>query len=499
MIPAEEETTLRGITNLGAFVEHARTHEDLLDIARPANPYLEIAALARATDGGPAALFSNVVGHPGQRIISNVFGSRARIARICDVHPDYLPRYLADAASQPIPTKTVSDAPSQAKVITDHIDLFKAVPLTQQTKEDAGYVITGGLAIVRDPETGAFNGSYHRMRVLDKDRTCITIQAGRHLLEIARKFRKRGINQVPITVNIGAGPAVLLACSGSTQQTLTPLGYDELAFAGALQQEPVTIVKAITQPEAWSIGEAELVLEGHIDTTQLVSEEDSGQDGVKGMMPEAGGYMGRAWRVWEFQVTAITHRPNYIYWFPLAVNAETTNLMALPAEASVYDACRRIGPRVFDTCQALQGMRGCLGMVIRINRKSFRDEGLQNNLAFGALSAHSDLGWVIAVDHDIDIGNADDVLWAAVTRGDLKDRLMLSPKAKVSGMLAEGDAAGTGRKVYIDATAPFAHADRYQRGRFEAVDLREWLGPEAARRVTSQQSDYVKSLLSRGY
>ena len=33
----------------------------------------------------------------------------------------------------------------------------------------------------------------------------------------------------------------------------------------------------------------------------LTSEEDSGQDGVKGMMPEAGGYMGRAWKVWEFQ------------------------------------------------------------------------------------------------------------------------------------------------------------------------------------------------------
>jgi 4-hydroxy-3-polyprenylbenzoate decarboxylase len=490
---------LRAITHMQAFVEHARAHDDLLEIAKPANPYLEVAALARATDGGPAALFTNVVGHPGRRIVSNVFGNRARIARMCGVHPDYLPRYLADAALHPVASVVTREAPCQATVITQDIDLFRAVPLTQQTREDAGYVITGGIALVRDPDTGEFNASYHRMRVLDRDRTCITIQAGRHLLEIARKFRKKGVNQVPITVNVGAGPAVLLACSGSTQQTLTPLGYDELGFAGALQQEPVTIAAAVTQPGAWAIGEAELVLEGFIDTTQLVSEEDSGQDGVKGMMPEAGGYMGRAWRVWEFKVTAITHRPDYVYWFPLAVNAETTNLMALPAEASVFDACRRISPRVFDTCQALQGMRGCLGMVIRIQRKSFRDEGLQNNLAFGALSAHSDLGWVIAVDHDIDIGSADDVLWAAITRGDMKDRLMLSPKAKVSGMLAEGDAAGTGRKVYIDATAPFQNADRYQRGRFETVDLREWLGEAAARTVAAQQSDYVKSLLSRGY
>ena len=383
---------MRGIVNLGAFVEQARRDGDLLEIDRPASPYLEIAAVARATDGGPAVLFRNVVGHPGRSVLTNVFGDRRRIARMCGVHPDYLPRHLADAARSPIPSAAVRDVPCQAVAVTTGIDIAKTVPITQQTRDDAGYVITGGLVLARDPETGAFNGSYHRMRVLSANTTCMTIQAGRHLLEIARKFKKAGRNQVPVTVNIGAGPATLLACSGSTQQTLTPMGYDELGFAGALQGEPVSIAPALTQPDAWSIGESELVLEGYIDTTQLASEEDSGQDGAKGMMPEAGGYMGRAWKVWTFTVTAITHRPDYHYWFPLAINAETTHLMGLPAEASVYDACRRISPRVFDTCQVLQGMRGCLGMVIRINRKSFRDEGLQNNLAFGALSAHSDMG-----------------------------------------------------------------------------------------------------------
>jgi 4-hydroxy-3-polyprenylbenzoate decarboxylase len=490
---------MRGITSLAGFVKQARQHHDLLEITRPADPYLEIAAVARATDGGPAVLFKNVTGHPGRSIISNIFGSRQRIARLCGVEADYLPRYMADAVLAPIPSVEVKEAPSQKNSRTTGVDLFAAVPVTQQTAEDAGYAITGGLVLARDPETGAFNGSYHRMRVLSKDRTCITIQAGRHLLEIARKFRRQGRNQIPISVNIGAGPAVLLACSGSTQQTLTPFGYDELGFAGALQGEPVGVVPSLTQPGAWSLAEAELVLEGSIDTTQLVSEEDSGQDGVKGMMPEAGGYMGRAWKVWPFNITAITHRDDYVYWFPLAVNAETTNLMSLPAEASVYDACRRISPKLFDTCQVLQAMRGCLGVVIRINRKSYRDEGLQNNLAFGALSAHSDLGWVIAVDKDIDISNADDVLWSVITRGDMKDGLMLSPLAKVSGMLAEGDAAGTGHKVYIDATAPFRELERYQRGRFKGIDLDAWLGKEAAVGVRSQQSDYVKSLLARNF
>jgi len=312
---------MRGIPNLGAFVERSRRDGDLLEIDRPADPYLEVASVARATDGGPAVLFRNVTGHPGRTILTNVFGSRARIARMCGVHPDYLPRFLADAALAPVPSVEVKDAPSQKHAVVKDIDIAKAVPITQQTKDDAGYVITGGLVIAKDPETGAFNGSYHRMRVLSKDTTCMTIQAGRHLLEIARKYKKAGKNRVPVTVNVGAGPAVLLATSGSTQQTLTPMGYDELGFAGALQGEPVTIAPSLTQPGAWSLAEAELVLEGYIDMSQLASEEDSGQDGVKGMMPEAGGYMGRAWKVWTFTVTAITHREDYTYWFPLAINA----------------------------------------------------------------------------------------------------------------------------------------------------------------------------------
>jgi 4-hydroxy-3-polyprenylbenzoate decarboxylase len=81
----------------------------------------------------------------------------------------------------------------------------------------------------------------------------------------------------------------------------------------------------------------------------------------------------------------------------------------------------------------------------------------------------------------------------------MKDGMMLSPLAKVSGMLAEGSAAGLGRKVYIDATAPFAERERYTRGVFEAIDLGQWLGPEAAARVRERQSDYVKSLLVRRY
>lgn len=490
---------MKGITDIRALLERVEKDHDLIRIQREVDPVLELAAVVRATDMGPVILFDKIKDYPGRRVISNIFSDRSRIAAWCGVAPEYLPRFLADAAAHPVAPVEITDAPCQQEVLTKNINILETIPITKQTAQDAGYVITGGIVLARDPESGDFNSSYHRMRVLGPDSTCITIQAGRHLLEIVRKFRKQGQNKVPITVNIGAGPATLLACSGSTQQTLTPLGYDELGFAGALQEEAVRYVASRTQPGAWSFADGELALEGYIDTDRLVSEEDSGQDGVKPMMPEAGGYMGRAWKVWEFKVTAITHRRDYIYWVPLAINAETTSLMAMPAEASIFDACRRISPKVFDTCYVLPGMRGCLGVVLRINRKGFRDEGVQTNLLFGALSAHSDMGWVIAVDHDIDLMNADEVLWALITRTDLSNNIMITPKAKVSGMLSEGDAAGTGRKIAFDATASFKLRDRYERASFASVNLADWLSAAEVDRVRSQQSDYLKSMLRRGY
>lgn len=490
---------MKGITDIRSLLERVEQDRDLITIKREVDPVLELPAVVRATDMGPVILFDNVKGYPGRRVISNIFSDRSRIAAWCGVAPEYLPRFLADAAGHPIAPVETADAPCQQEVVTKNINILETVPLIKQTAEDAGYVITGGIVLARDPETGDFNSSYHRMRVLGPDTTCVTIQAGRHLLEIVRKFRKQGQTKVPVTVNIGAGPATLLACSGSTQQTLTPLGYDELGFAGAIQGEAVRYVAARTQPGAWSFADGELTLEGYIDTEKLVSEEDSGQDGVKAMMPEAGGYMGRAWRVWEFKVTAITHRRNYVYWAPLAINAETTSLMAMPAEASVFDACRRISPKVFDTCYALPGMRGCLGIVLRINRKGFRDEGVQTNLLFGALSAHSDMGWVIVVDKDIDLMNSDEVLWALITRTDLSNNIMITPKGKVSGMLSEGDAAGTGRKIAFDATAPFSSRDRYQRANFASMNLADWLTPSEVELVHSRQSDYLKSMLRRGH
>jgi UbiD family decarboxylase len=132
----------------------------------------------------------------------------------------------------PIASREVTDAACHDTTTTTGIDIHETISVTHQTEADAGYVITGGLALAHDPETGAFNGSYHRMRVLGKDRTCITVQAGRHLLGDRAQVPQAGQNRVPLTANVGAGPRTTTrgrwprqsSCSGaaSTRRSSPP-------------------------------------------------------------------------------------------------------------------------------------------------------------------------------------------------------------------------------------------------------------------------------------
>ena len=47
--------------------------------------------------------------------------------------------------------------------------------------EDAGRSITAGMVIVRDPDTGTYNASYHRLQLTGPGRTGVKLDYGRHL------------------------------------------------------------------------------------------------------------------------------------------------------------------------------------------------------------------------------------------------------------------------------------------------------------------------------
>jgi len=85
------------------------------------------------------------------------------------------------------------------------------------------------------------------------------------------KLRARGFKKLPCAVVLGAPPCVTFASVQKLPETL-----DELHVAGALVGAPINVVKAKTV-DLLVPAEAEIVIEGFIDTEYLEPEAPFGE------------------------------------------------------------------------------------------------------------------------------------------------------------------------------------------------------------------------------
>ena len=60
--------------------------------------------------------------------------------------------------------------------------------------------MTSGIVIAKDPETGVYNASYHRLQLLGPDRTGIKLDLGRHLRLAWERAKARNGRASPIVV-----------------------------------------------------------------------------------------------------------------------------------------------------------------------------------------------------------------------------------------------------------------------------------------------------------
>ena len=474
------------LTSMRKVIEWAEKRGELLTVDKEIDPVYDLAGFIAAMDGGPVLLFNKIKGYPGCRAISNLVGTRQRLADVVRATSiEYTGKAFLDLVKNPIPPKVVSHASCQENVITKDIDILKNVPVPTQTPRDAGRIITGGNVLVKVPGTDAFNISFHRMSVVGKDYTSIALSEFRHLTEIFLKARREK-KHVPVTVNIGGGIGTPITSAGTTTSSITPMGYDELGLMGAINGAPVEIVPAKTVEGAWSLAEAEWVLEGYL-TQELVHEEVHEEVGKHYFMGEYPGTLGFSWRTPKFQVTAITHRNQPIYYFPLATQIDALNMMALLTEANAYHACKIVNPEVFDTCFMLPAMRGYLGMVIRLNKRRASDDGFETSFLLSAAASSGELRWVIAVDQDVNLTDPNDVLWAMITRCDPKSDIW-TIRSGAAETEHTGE-SGMGSKALLDATVSWSSRKYLERARFPKVNLENWISKEKIAEIKAKQAN----------
>jgi 4-hydroxy-3-polyprenylbenzoate decarboxylase len=180
--------------DLRGFLELLEQRGQLRRITVPVDPDQEIAEIATRMmqAGGPALLFENVIGAT-MPIAVNVMGTVERVCWSMNVERPEELEQLGDKLAllyQPRPPKKFSQAVDFGKVLFDVVKAKPArelLPLCQQVvlkdeavdlnqipflkvyPGDAGKVLTLGLMITKDPETGIPNVGVYRLQLQSKN------------------------------------------------------------------------------------------------------------------------------------------------------------------------------------------------------------------------------------------------------------------------------------------------------------------------------------------
>ena len=116
----------------------------------PIDPHLEVAAVMKKLDGGPALLFSAVDGYD-MPVVGNLMSCQANCEAAFGIDFNGIREFVGRALGSPQPPVLVEKAPAQEHIHTDDIDLVRMLPALHHTAADAGRYVTAEIVIVRIP------------------------------------------------------------------------------------------------------------------------------------------------------------------------------------------------------------------------------------------------------------------------------------------------------------------------------------------------------------
>jgi len=297
-----------------------------------------------------------------------------------------------------------------------------------------------------------------------------------------------------------------------------PKGCDELGVGGAIQGSPIEIVKAKTV-DAYAIANAEYVIEGYLDTTQKVWEseiaEKEQKQGVHPFHPEWSGYMGKAYRTYKFVATAVTHRKDRPIYYPTIVHGfDDHNIDCMVREACFWELGERISPGLVSDVRIPLGLTDWGGVIYQIKKRRKRDEGFQKNILAAAIATSFGLRLAIAVDSDVNVDDAEDILWSLSTRVDADKDIQVVAAGGMGQTFqpAERSAAAPGAQwvrseskyaggLAIDATTLKEFDWAFERAGYpieKARDLTKWFSREELEKAEAMKTQYAKWLSKVG-
>jgi len=435
--------------------------KETLRIKKEVDPKTQLGDLVSQSDR--PLLFENVKGYPGWKVCDLLVKTRETQAIALRTAPDQIvPELAKRLAKGPGKTSMVKTGPVKEKIFKGSKADLSMIPFCLHTPGDGGLYIGSGMCIVKDPDTGIQNVSMHRIHIKGPNRAAVHIFSP-HTRRIVQKYHERK-QPVPMAVVIGHHPCYEIATNYFGPHD----SYSEHELAGSLLDETVDMIQCETS-DITIPAHAEIVLEGEILPGVM---EDEGP-----FCEFHGLYTSGVAKKPALDIKAITMREDTIFRHLNATPfTDHQRIFCLPAEARLYDQLKRKGIDVRDVFIPPWG-----GLFIVIIKMVPQVEEQVRDVLMTALYSPMLIFTkiAIAVDEDLDITNAEDILYSiGVRMNPQTDMVSIERTLGLPYDLSLPDLPGApplrvGGKLGIDATKP-SLLRKELRAKFERVNPKGW-------------------------
>ena len=472
--------------DLRAFLDDLARAGELVTIKEPVSVNLEIAEIAdrvmKQPDGGKALLFENVILHDGTKsdmpVAINIFGSWKRMAmalgctdvsehgdRIAEMlKPDVPKGFWAKVQMIPkfaelakVPPRTYKGKPPCQEVVLkgDDVDLSR-IPVLTCWPKDAGPFVTLPMVITKDPDNGVQNLGMYRMQVTGKNTTFMHWQRHKGGAAHYRKYKEKGIQKMPVVVAIGADATTMY-----TPTAPLPPGIDEYLFSGFLRREPLYVTEATTS-DLRIPAEAEIVLEGYVDTTEPL--------GMEGPFGDHTGFYTPPDLFPVFHVETVTMRKNPIYPTTIVGRPPMEDFYLGGATERIFLPLLKITmPEIVDYHMPAEGIFHNLVFVSIKKEYPGHAYKVMNGLWGQGLMSLAKV--LVIVDHFIDVKKPEDVWWYALNNID-PERDVRFARGPIDDLDHSARAQSFGSKMGIDGTKKWPE-EGFDRPWPEVIDMSE--------------------------
>lgn len=435
--------------------------KETLKIKKEVDPKTQLGDLVSQSDR--PLLFENIKGYPGWKICDLLVKTRGTQAIALKTTPDQIvPELAKRLAKGPGKTRVVKIGPIKSKILKGKEADLNQIPFCLHTPKDGGLYIGSGMCVVKDPDTGAQNVAMHRIHIKGSQRAAVSLFSP-HSKRILQKYHDRG-QAAPMAVVIGHHPCFEIATNYFGPHDT----YSEHELAGSILGETIDMIKC-EMSDIIVPAHAEIVIEGEIQPGVM---EDEGP-----FCEFHGIYSTGVAKKPALDVKAITMREDAIFRHLNATPfTDHQSLVALPGEALLYDQLKRKGINVREVHIPSWG-----GLFIVIIKMVPQVAEQVRDALMTALYSPSLLFTkiAIAVDEDMEIANAEDILYSiGVRMNPQTDMVSIDRTIGLPYDLSLPDLSGApplrvGSKLGIDATKP-PLIKKELRSKMERVNPKGW-------------------------